>query len=1270
MSRGLQRRLAVALTSVGIFFLSLPQAWGQGNQYNFKHYQSRDGLARNFVSCIMQDSHGFIWIGTEGSGVNKYNGQTFTRYSRRLGDSTSLSANRVRCVEEGPDGDIWVGTHYGLNRFDVHSEKFEQYYDEDTVKGALTSNTITGLYLDKNNALWIAAWGGLFVYNQATNDFTTIRNNLTDSIFVPIRAISPMGSDQLLVGSDDYLAIVDINTKQTLKLFDQVAFGNNKRANQIADILYDRDGNIWYGTKGNGLFKITDFDKGEAYAFSKGDGTGIRSNTVDALAQDSEGVIWVGTSRGLLSLTPEEQRSPSPVFEVILHNSDDELSLSDDHIIDIMLDRDQNLWVGTTDGGLNFLHHGRRKFNHYRVIENKKHTITDNFIHGFAELGENVLVATDHGGLNVFNYEKGVIKTYSTETHGSKGLLHNSIRAVCPDGDGDFWLAIPYGIQYFDSKAGTFTEKFKGSVKSNLVRSIMKGNGDDLWITTPGGLIRGNTRTGKSRTYLGSLDDPTALASSPTYQTLLDKKGNLWVGTFKGLSRYDPVNDSFINFYHDENDLKSISSEYVITLAEDDWGNLWVGTVDGLNKLNNDGKTFTIYDERHGLPDNSIDNIKKDDQGALWITTRKGISKIELMRESDSITVRSYGPSDGLQGNEFINNSALKDSKGRIYFGGKNGFNVFSPSSMHDNEKPPNVLISGLKLFNKPVEIGTEDSPLTRSILKTDSITLNHNQSVITFEFIALNYTSPEKNQYAYMMEGFDEDWTYSGSQRQAHYTNLPAGEYIFRVKASNNDRVWNEEGATLYIEILPAWYSSWWFRVLMGILVLAAILYYSKWRTEKFQRDKQQLNDKVDEATAQVTKQNAELESQKDSLLMAIAEINHVVAEAVESGNYQARINLQDKSGQWKDLANSINEMFESVLRPFQEINGIVDGMASGDLTRRFSAHAKGDVAELGQNFNMALSQLSALLLTITGQIESIGESSEEMLSGTEEMNVSTSEMATSISQMSEGAQQQVAKVDESTLIIQNTLKFSESMRDQANLINASTRSGVEKSETGMKQIEMLDEKMKRILEFSARTNDSIHTLAERSQDINSVLRIIKDIASQTNLLALNAAIEAAQAGDSGRGFAVVAEEIRRLAEDSKRSAGEIEMLISGVQDDTKSTANLIKEMSTSITEGEKATQLSRSAFEEITNGYQDTLKQSQQIVQATKEQTDVLGNVVKMMNDIVVIAEETASGTEQTASSAAELATGMNGYMVKSKQVSNITQQLRDRVSRFKLE
>ena len=406
-----------------------------------------------------------------------------------------------------------------------------------------------------------------------------------------------------------------------------------------------------------------------------------------------------------------------------------------------------------------------------------------------------------------------------------------------------------------------------------------------------------------------------------------------------------------------------------------------------------------------------------------------------------------------------------------------------------------------------------------------------------------------------------------------------------------------------------------------------------------------------------------------RDNLKAVIDDSKAVVKEATEEGKLEARIETTGKEGAWKELGESLNSLLVSFSMPLLRFNTIINALANGDLTNRYDDQAKGDILEMTQSLNSALSSIDALLSQVAQNATIIEESSSDMRVSAEEMSSNTNEIASSIAEMSHGAHLQVNKVDDASSLMEGILNSSKEMGHKAETIHNAAKMVAENSQKGNVMIDEVVVNMGQIAGFSDKTNDSIKVLTERSREISRVLSVITEISSQTNLLALNAAIEAAQAGDAGRGFAVVAEEIRKLAEDSKKSAREIEALVVDVQNDTRKASDAMAQMSTSVKSGENTSRAAADSFKVIHDSSHLNLEISEEILNATQSQILNINNVVNITEGIVVIAEETAAGTEQIASSAAELSTGMEVYNQKIQKLAEVAESLKAGVSILKL-
>ena len=646
-------------------------------------------------------------------------------------------------------------------------------------------------------------------------------------------------------------------------------------------------------------------------------------------------------------------------------------------------------------------------------------------------------------------------------------------------------------------------------------------------------------------------------------------------------------------------------------------------------------------------------------------TSSTGLARLDI--GSDQFEI--FGEKDGFSVNEFFRGASFRDSEGKLYFGSFDGVFVYDESGFRKNFKAQEVFLTEMKVLND--DVASDSSRyISFPIYDQTSIKLNYIQArFFSFSFVGLGYVNSEENRYEYQLEGFDDDWIDLGTERNVNLTNIAAGEYTLKVRASNNHGVWGNQYASFEIVVMPPWWETWWFRTLLTLSIAAFLLLFMKRRADNEKLQKEELRRKVEDATMEAYAKNESLHEEASRLTEAIEETNEVIKEAVESGNFSARINLENKLGQWKELAISINSLFDSITEPFTNIQELIGKMASGDLTERYEEEAKGDILKLVTSLNYALDNLSLILSTVKQNSNEIGISSLEMMGSSEEMDLGVAEIASSMGELSNGAQEQVYRIDHASNALENIMEFASKVADQATSIDQASKKGVSLSSTGEKEMTVMDASMKRMEEMSKDTSKSIDVLIDKSAEISGILGSMKEISVETNMLALNAAIEAAKAGDAGRGFAVVAEQIRKLAENSNSFALNIETIVEDVQASVQETSDAIKEMNRNIADGVVASSKASETFAELSTSYAGTLKLSGEIVSFTDQQLNKVKEITQVIESVVVIAEQAAAGTEQVASSSNELSAGMKEYKEKTSRVSTIVEELNQKMDEFKL-
>ncbi|WP_215224038.1 hybrid sensor histidine kinase/response regulator transcription factor [Echinicola shivajiensis] len=773
------------------------------------HITTEDGLLNNYVTCIYQDQEGFIWIGTK-EGASRFNGLDFMHFTHNPSDSLSLSSSMVLDITQDRKGNIWMATNEGLNLLKSGSNKIHQIKFESTKpKG----NHISKLFIDSSDQIWVGTGSGeLYRYQEGKYAF----EHFPTSGMAEVRDIIQTEDQKLLIGYGAWvlrnkkggMAIFDMVSKtyqspekefipndfsvtQLLKSEDKIIISTynkggyllnlgNEQLEKIntqaahTDLIYHMvekaDGTILLGTDGDGISEF-DIKKGQIHSIAEN--KALNSQAITYLLEDKNQIIWVGTVNGGLSkIDPHKSKIDHWAF-----TNDPNSGLSGKSVLSLSYSKNRGIWLGLDHGGLNYYHLGSKQFKHFPTASPTKQSPADHVINGLME--------DSKGNLWLGYYLNGLGRLKQGEKNFEHYLKDN-------------WM---YGATYVKA----FYEEEDGS----------------LWFGTRNqGLIQVDKNFNFSTNYKHHPNNAHSLPHNHVTTIMEKDQNHLWVGTFDGLGLLDKRSGKFKNYQNQPNDPKSLMGTLVYSICKDSLGNLWVATDKSLNYLDVKTEKFTSYNVSHGLPSNTIKGIILDDHQELWVSTNRGISHFEPKTNS----FINYGYQDGIQGIEFNENAVLKDPSGKLYFGSVNGVTSFHPDNIKRNKIPPRVYLSQLYIANSPINMGDETGILDSAFSQTHHITLNYDQADFTIEFIALNFTSPEKNQYAYMLEGFDKTWNNIGNERKAIYTNIDPGDYTFLVKAANNDGVWNETAKTLSITILPPWWKTWWAYTLYLLLILGAI--------------------------------------------------------------------------------------------------------------------------------------------------------------------------------------------------------------------------------------------------------------------------------------------------------------------------------------------------------------------------------------------------------------------------------------------------------------
>ena len=848
----------------------------------FEHLTVEDGLSNNIVFSVLQDRQGFIWIGTK-NGLSKYDGNEFTVYTHDPDDLNSLSGNYVRYLFEDHNGLLWIALRPGgLNSFDPVTETFVRYqYDSNNIN-SLSNNSTWSIYEDSNNTLWIGTENGLNKFDPITKTFTQYHhdvNNPNSLSHNRVQAICEDNTGTLWIGTQGGLNKF-IPATETFSHYQHDANNVNSLSHNWTNSIYkDSSGMLWIGTQGGGINRFDPITETFIhYQHDINDNNSLSYDWTHSIYEDSSGMLWIGTRNGLNKFDRANNK--------FIHYKQDITqpdSLSDNTVFGIIEDTTGTLWVSTING-LNKYDPDNKRFALYQYNPNDHNSLNNNTVMAIYEDFDNILwLGTRGGGLNKLDRTNNIVTHYIYDQNNPNSLSDNRILAIQPDNIGNLWIGTSNGLNKFDPKTEIFTHyKHKPdnltSLNDNFVWDVEIDSDNIVWIGLGRGkgLDRFDPKTETFSHYV--LNEDTSFGFIRT--VTMDSFGTLWIGTEnKGLTKFIPaVNktnnpETFVNYQYDKNIPNGLSNNAINMIYEDRSGIIWIATDDGLNKFN--GRIFTVYRQKQGLAGNRVVGILEDKQGYLWISTDKGLSKFDSKQE----IFRNYDRWDGLQSNFFELHSAYKSRNGELFFGGVNGFNAFYPDKLLDNPHIPLVILTDFKLFNQPVPIGI-NSPLQQHINFAKQIILSYDQTVFSFEFAALNYRAANKNKYAYMMEGFDKTWTYTNSKRRfVHYTNLDPGQYNFRVKASNNDDRWNEDGTSIRIIITPPWWETLWFEGAMIILFVVLLIGGVKWRLYAIKQRNRELKIQVAERTrelkkekdgAEILREHAEVANQAKSTFLA----------------------------------------------------------------------------------------------------------------------------------------------------------------------------------------------------------------------------------------------------------------------------------------------------------------------------------------------------------------------------------------------------------------
>ena len=839
----------------------------QRRNMRFSYVNTEHGLSQNSVLDITQDHQGYIWIGTQ-EGLNRYDGHDILLFERNAFDPTSLSHNWIWALMVSDDGKLWIGTDGGgINIYNNDTEKFTTIRHDPENDSSISSDRTSALLQDTNGNYWVGTVNsGLNRIDGETGEVTRYGLEDDNPNSLPSNSILTIYEDsraRLWIGTDGGgLARYDRSSDSFIRHQHNEA-EHSISHNSVAAILEDRDGWLWVGTRDGGLNKFdTETGKFERFLHSNDDPTSLSNNFVRDVLQDRDGTIWIATDNGINEWHPKQEG-----FARYYSKDSDSSSLSDSRLSALYQSADGVLWVGSFLGvnKWNFLSDA---FTHYRKEDG---ALGADVVTSISESSTGDLwIGTYGGGITRINRLAAEVTIYKHDRLDPDSLSDNRVMAVFIDEKDTVWAGTrSKGLNRLDPTTGAVERIKKPTLSSDRISAIYGDPDGTLWVGTFGAGLNRIDPQGNVDWFRHDKDNATSIGGDRVLTITRDSGGQLWIGTERGgLNRYIEETGEFVRFRHNPQNPNTLSSNAAWEVYETSDGSLWVATMsDGLNQWlpedrANGNVVFQKWSKADGLRSNTVYGLLEDDTGNLWVSTNGGISRLNYKTRE----VRHYDRRNGLIGDEYNLGARARSRTGQLLFGGSEGVVAFIPGQIRRSEAIPPISLSGFSPFER---LAVRHSSTTVE----EPVVLSYTDNYVAFEFAALDYTSPDKNDYRYRLEGFDSEWLNPGKQRRITYANLDPGNYLFRVKAANNDGMWNEAGAAMTVSIEPPpWRTRQAYALYALLFALFVIVLVRQHRSNRAaeQRQREELEHQVEQRTSELGERNRQLEDLNGKLMQA----------------------------------------------------------------------------------------------------------------------------------------------------------------------------------------------------------------------------------------------------------------------------------------------------------------------------------------------------------------------------------------------------------------